>query len=511
MKKTLALVLALLMALGVLPAMAEAKPVELTILLEGNNVTDDTAVLEQLNAYLTEKIGVTLKPVWGTWSNFNDLAMNAINSGSDEYDMMFTSAWTLNDYSTYAQKGAFVRLDDPDDDLLAQYGTDMMPLLPELLVNGAKTEGPDGEIGIYAVPGFKDFATMNTWDVNVTLLEKYGYTVEDVKNAGFYGWDEMLAKVKAGEEAATGETFYPLVYGGTVVERFVDGTPIVAGDANTLLSYYMNKDDVSQPGPYGNVLLNKFGTEEFKNFVTKSREYYNAGYINPSLAISEISTDTWRNAQNTANYLISSEVSNYGYEFTTSKKRGIEVQYILTTDAPYIDNTSVQGAMMAISANSDHPVECIKFLNLLNSDSYVMTTLGYGLEGVQYDLNDVGEVVFNADGRSYYTPWALGLGNSTLLPPQEGQGADFQHKFAEFYAGSKKLPIYGFTFDPSPVQNEIAAVANIKEAYMRPLCVGAMDPETALPELLQKLDDAGMQKIVDEANAQLEAFLANQQ
>ena len=38
------------------------------------------------------------------------------------------------------------------------------------------------------------------------------------------------------------------------------------------------------------------------------------------------------------------------------------------------------------------------------------------------------------------------------------------------------------------------------------LCTGARDPQTDLPELLKKLDDAGMQKIVDEANAQLKAF-----
>ena len=34
-----------------------------------------------------------------------------------------------------------------------------------------------------------------------------------------------------------------------------------------------------------------------------------------------------------------------------------------------------------------------------------------------------------------------------------------------------------------------------------------MDVDTALPELLSKLEDAGIQKIVDEANNQLNAFL----
>ena len=94
-----------------------------------------------------------------------------------------------------------------------------------------------------------------------------------------------------------------------------------------------------------------------------------------------------------------------------------------------------------------------------------------------------------------------------MLPPLEGQGADFQKKYAEFYGGGKTLPIVGYTFDTSSVKTEIGAVANVKEAYALSLCTGAVDPETALPELLAKLDAAGMQKIVDEANAQLKAFL----
>ncbi|MBR6185433.1 MAG: ABC transporter substrate-binding protein [Clostridia bacterium] len=505
MKKMLALLLAAMMLLAVVPVFAEG-PVEITMLLEGNNVTDDAAVLEKLNAYLAEKIGVTLKPTWGTWGNFDQLALDYVNSSRNEYDILFTCSWTSNEYAKYAKKDAYVRLDDPEDNLLEKYGADLTATLPELLFEGAKTEGIDGEKGIYAVPGFKDFATMNTWDVNVTLLEKYGYTLEDVKNAGFYGWGDIFKTVKEGEEK-DGEVFYPFVFEGAVVERFVTGTPIVTGDSNSLLSYYMNTEDVSTPGAYGNVFFNKYATPEFEKFVKQMREYYLAGYIDPAIAIGETATDTWRNAQNTARYLISSEVSLYGYEYTTSEARGIQVAYLMTTDAPYIDNTSVQGAMMAISSKSEHPEEAMKFLNLLNTDPYVMTLLNYGVEGIHYTLNDAGEVEFIPEARATYSPWTNGVGNVTILPPQKGQGADFQQRFAEFYAGSKKLPIYGFTFDSKPVEIEIAAVVNVKEAYALSLCTGAVDPETALPELLAKLEAAGMQKIVDEANAQLKTFL----
>ena len=84
MKKLFSILLSLMMLATIpCPGIAET-PVEITILLEGSTVTRDEDVLALLNPYLAEKIGVTVKPVWGTWANFNDLASNAINAGSDE-------------------------------------------------------------------------------------------------------------------------------------------------------------------------------------------------------------------------------------------------------------------------------------------------------------------------------------------------------------------------------------------------------------------------------------------
>ncbi len=502
MKKFLALLLVAMMALSLVPAMADEAPVEVSILLEGNTVSDDAAVLEKLNAYLAEKIGVTVKPIWGTWSDFDDKAVNAINSGDASIDMMFTCSWTKNGYSNYAREGAYVRLDAPDNNLIEQYGQEVWAALPEVLTEAAIVDGAEGE-GVYGVPGFKDFATLNSWDINTNLLAKYGYTLADIENTDFFGFGDIMKTVKEGE----GEAFYPMYVEGAVMERMVTGSAIVTGDDNSLLSYYMDTTDVSEPGKYGVTFLNKYATDEYKAFVEKAREYYLAGYIHPSLAIGEQATDTWRNAQDAAEYLISSEVTLYGYEFTTSAARGIDVAYVYT-NAPYVDNTSAQGAMLAITANSANPEACMKFLNILNTDAYVQTLMNYGIEGVHYNLNDLGEVEFVQEARGTYSPWTNGLGNVTLLPPTKGQGTNFQEEFAAFYAASEKLPIYGFTFNPSDVLNEIAACANVKEAYALTLNTGAADVDTVLPELLEKLEAAGMQKIVDEANAQLEAFLA---
>ena len=483
-----------------------AEPVTLKWYLHGSTVTDDTAVMEKVNEYLGEKLNVTLEPIWGTWGDFDEGSTLAINGG-DEVDIYFTCSWSADEYNTYAKKGAWVRLDDPENNLIEQYGSDVWSILPDVVKEGAVIEGSDGT-GVYAVPGFKDFGTQNTWDINVTLLEKYGYTLADIENTDYYGFGDIMQKVKEGEEAETGETFYPLNVEGAVLERMVTNSVIVNGDSGTcnVLSYYIDPTDVSKD--IGSKIENKFATEEYKKFVEKTREYYLAGYIDPALGTAQSANDTLVAAQNSAKYLIGTQSYALGYEVQTSAARGIEVAYVPCTP-PYVDKTATQGAMMAISTASKNPERAMAFLNLLNTDPYLMTLLEYGVEGVHYTLNDDGLVVFNDDARATYSPWRNGMGNITLLPPQEGEGKDFfTDTFIPYYTSAKGIPAFGYAFDSSSVETELAALSNVGGQYALALSTGTVDPATALPEFLSALDAAGIQTVVDEANAQLDAYFA---
>jgi len=483
-----------------------SEPVTLKWYLHGSNVTDDSAVMEKVNEYLGEKLNVTLEPIWGTWGDFDEGATLAINGG-DDIDIYFTCSWSADEYNQYAQKGAWVRLDDPDNNLIEKYGSDVWAILPDVVKEGAVIEGSDG-LGVYAVPGFKDFGTQNTWDVNVTLLEKYGYTVDDIKNTDYYGFGDIMAKVKEGEEAETGETFYPLNVEGAVLERMVNNSIIVSGDSGTcnVLSYYIDPKDVSKD--IGSKVVNKFATDEYKKFVEKTREYYNAGFIDPALGNANSANDTLIAAQKSAKYLIGTQSYALGYEVQTSAERGIHVEYVPCTP-PYVDKVATQGAMMAISTASKNPERAMAFLNLLNTDPYLMTLLEYGVEGVHYNLNDDGLVVFNEEERAKYTPWRNGMGNITLLPPQEGEGVDFfTDTFIPYYTSAKGIPAFGYTFDPTNVETELAALSNVAGQYALSLSTGTVDPETVLPEFLSALESAGINTVVDEANAQLDAYFA---
>ena len=500
MKKLIALLMAVAMLLTAANfSLAEDLPV-ITIMFHGSNVSDDTAVLEAVNAYIADKVGAKLEVVWGTWGDFDEKATNALLSGDAGIDMVFTCSWSADEYNTYAKNGYFVKLDD----LIAEYGADLTAAVPESLMQAATIEGAEG-MGIYAVNGFKDTATQNTWDVNVTLLNELGYTLDDFRAMSFYDFGELFAKAKE----LKGDSFYPFLVEPMVLERMVTGSIIVAGDSGStnLLSLYLNKDDVSAEGPEGNVLLNKFATEEYKKFAGKMHEYYEAGYVDPSLAVAETSNDTRTNAQKTGEYLIGTQSYAYGYEFSPDVlDRGIEVAFVPCTD-PYVDTTASQGAMMAISTASEHPEESFKFLALLNSDPYLMTLMNYGVEGVHYTLNADGLVEFT-EARATYSPWTNGMGNVTILPDTAAEGAGFREAFKAYYASAKAIPAAGFAFDNTAVANEMAALGTVAAQYALALDAGALDPEATLPEFLAALDAAGMQTYLDAANAQLDAFMA---
>ena len=56
--------------------------------------------------------------------------------------------------------------------------------------------------------------------------------------------------------------------------------------------------------------------------------------------------------------------------------------------------------------------------------------------------------------------------------------------------------------------NEITQLDNVCSKYQAGLETGTLDPEQYLPEFVSALKDAGLDKVIAEKQAQLDAFLA---
>jgi len=533
MKKFLALILALVMVLGLVacggapatpdtpstpatpdspstPSTPDAppadtgklEPVTLKIWFHGSNVTPDASakVLEELNPYLQEKIGVTLEPIWGTWGDFDQATVTAL-TGGDEVDMYFTCNWSANEYNKYARDGYWVKLDD----MLATYAPELLSTIPQGIWDCAVTNGYDG-MGIYAVPGLKDTATQNCWDVNGTLLAELGYDVDAVCAAGLDYFSAEFEEMLAAAKAAKGGDFYPLLIEPAVLERMVTHSSIITGDiagCNTLSFYY----DAEHPSKdIGSAIVNKFATPEFEAYAKKTYEYAQKGYISPSCQSTATANDYRTATQASGEYLFGTQSYAFGYELDASAARDLDVRMVPET-AAYMDCTSGQGAMVAISVTSKNPERALMFLNLLNTDSKVMTMLNYGTEGFTYTDNGDGTITFIDDARATYSPWTNGMGNIRILPPTQAQGTDYWQRFSAYYDAAEALPYGGFIFDGSALETEAAAIANVWAEYAFNLMSGAVDPATELPAFLSKLESAGVNEFVAEAQAQLAAYV----
>ena len=489
------------------PAEPALDPVTLRIWFHGSTVSPEASakVMESVNAYLQDKINVTLEPIWGTWGDFDTATVTAL-TGGDDVDIYFTCNWSSNEYNSYARDGYWVKLDD----MLPTYGADLLTTIPEGIWECAKTNGYDG-MGVYAVPALKDTATQNCWDLNGTLLAELGYDVDEFvefasMNPDFYYSDEFEEVLQKAKDAK-GSSFYPLVGEPVVFERIATGTAIVTGDLNgaPVLSYYY---DVEHPSKdIGSKLVCKYATPEFKKFAERTYYLSQKGFISPQTQNVDTANNYREACALTGDYLISSQSYAFGCELDYSRARGIDVRMI-PTDAPYMDATSGQGAMMAVSATSKNPERALMFLNLLNTDPELMTMLNYGTEGYTYNKNADGTISFIDEVRATYSPWTNGMGNVRQLPPTAEQGVDFWDRFSAYYDSAEVLPCGSFVLDTSELSNEATALANVYGQYGFQLMGGATNPDTVLPEFLAKLEEAGIQKLLDTANEQLAVYLA---
>lgn len=501
MKKFLAIIIsiALLVSLCVSAnaATTTAKPdtskfVTLTWMTEGNNVTDDKAVMEKVNAYLKTKLNCELKVKWQTWGDFENKQILAINGG-DPIDLYFTCSWTSLTYPAAAKKGAFLRLDDPKNNMLKKDAPNLFKTLPSVLADAAMVNGAKG-MGVYAIPTYKEIAQQFVWNFNMDILAKYRISpaqVTDLKSL-----EPLLAKIKAGE----GKDFYPINADFTVWERALTHSDMI--DPNMLLGYTF---DQVHPAKSGKTVDSRFESAAFKDYTNTMHKYYQAGYINPAATANhQVMNETWQKTLTSGKWAF--EIYPYypGFEITQTAQYGYLFD-VKPVQAGIISTTSARGAMNAVSVTSKNPDRALMLLDLVNTDPYLRTLLAYGVEGVHYTKTD-GRITLKPDNG--FSPWVAGYGNVNILPLKKDDPSNlYTQMFPTFNNTAEALPILGWSFDPDPVKTQMAALNNTYTQYNTGLLTGASDPATVLPQFIQKLKSGGIDAVVKEANKQLKTFL----
>ena len=430
------------------------------------NVPGWNDMMKELNAYSSEKIGVVVN--WNALPDYGN-QINTIISSGEEYDACFTSNW-LNPYNVNVSKGAYMDLTE----LLPEVAPTLWETYPDYLWQGSSVDGK-----IYAVPNQQIVA----------------------RQLGLWAPKEMIdatgTDVYAGKKLTDFKEYFQKAYdqfGATTMGIGFSDSASYAG--YEFVSDYLACGAISMDDETAKV-ENFYTTDAFKEVMAEQQEIRDLGVVKAeeandrqALKMSGIYSGTYKP----------------GVEAEESNVYGIDVVYSPMDIEPYVSTGNVTGTLYAVSSTSKHPEETLKFLELLETDPYVINLLSYGIEGVHYEkVSD--NVVKPIEGVTWgIQSWAMGnVFNTYTL---EGQDEDVWEQTKEMNDNAKKSPILGFGFNSEPVQNELVNVNTVVTEYAGML-VDERDMNELYTQFIDELKTAGVDKVITEMQDQIDAFLAN--
>jgi len=448
------------------------KPVELLWYTIGTPQKDVDKVMQEVSKYTAEKIGVTVKMSMIDWGDYSQ-KLQVMTASGEAVDIMFTSSWAF-DYVQNARKGAFMQIDD----LLKSHGKGIVDTLDPAFLEGSKIDGHN-----YGIPANKELPAQEVWRFNKQYVDKYKLDISKVNT--LESLEPMLKTIKENEQGvypfAVDKNQMPYVPYDYVIEKLPMAVSLDTKDYK---------------------LVNVLDTPEMKQALTTMHKYYKAGYIPTEAATMDSMTDV----QTTGKWFSDRATTQPFADNLWSASYGYPVISTPASKA-LIYNWSVMGSMQAISANSKYPEKAMEFLNLLNTDPVLRNMIDSGIEDVHYKKTS-DNVMENLDESKNYDMPTFSLGNVMLTYLNTTDPTNKWEEFKKFNDAGTPAPLLGFNFDPSKVTTEIASVQNVREEFWAPLMTGTVDPETYIKRANEKFKAAGLDKIMAEAQRQLDEWKA---
>jgi putative aldouronate transport system substrate-binding protein len=462
----------------------------------GNADTDQRELVEAaINEYIAPTgIAVTYHIIgWGDW---DAKAITALQAG-EKIDIFFTADWSR--YMQLASEGLLTPLNDdngPDGNLLEKYGQGILSTLNPAFITGTQVDGVN-----YAVPTNKELTVPMGILYNATGAEEIGLTPDEAaKITSMADLEPWLAKYKE---------LHPDEYPYLAEEwwGFEPWLPSLgAGIPGNVLNMKFSPD---ANGVFDETIYSVWETEENKEFANLMYSWMQKGYIHPDSGLStyDVSPD-W----NAGKFLFRTQPlkgNNIKAQEMVNASGNPDLKLLEIYGQPKINVTHhAGGSMLAIPAVSEYPVQAMKFINLMHTDSKLINMMLYGVEGTHWELEDDGRVniINNAWYSAHGGAWTLG--DTQIQAVSNKEDPNKNGMLIKYSDDSIAHPTLGFRFRTEPVAAELTAIQAVVDGMNRSLMTGSVDPDVEIPKYVQALKDAGLETVKAELQKQYDEWKA---
>lgn len=459
-------------------AAGEEEIVKLRIWGFGYTATSDecAAVAEAISDITRDKIGVEVEIVR--------------NSDGEKLNLALTSGEQLDLVNYHTYSGGLNTLVNngmalPLDELAEEYGKEALDLVGEDLLIFGKVNGT-----LYSIPNLKDFAGAFGMAMRQDVLEEM-----NIDPAGIQTIDDIhdvLVQVKENRE-----DLYPVVptWGGGGMQKTFAFDSLGTGfwDACGVLENVF--DDST-------TVVNLYETDSYREFCEMMYQWNQEGLVMPDA--------TTFNEANPCATVGFADFENIKPGKEKELRGGWNHEGVLIRLVEPFMPSDAGGSSFFIPTVCEHPEKAMQLWNLMFTDPEISNLFVNGIEDKNYAYTDDNRNVIKTVEGSTYDPLDWAWPNGRITPVFEGDDLDKWDQLEKFCDEAHRSPALGFRFDNTNVVNEITACNNVISKYEVGLRWGVLNPDEALPKFNEELKAAGIDTIIAEKQAQLDAFLAEQ-
>ena len=494
-KRFLAMLITAAMVLGMMAQCAvvsaddsgDVDELVLEFLYFGMEDPDLQEVVDAINEITVPKIGAKISIITANWAEMATKPALWQASG-EQVDILITGGMCT------PQQLAAQGLLQPLDDLLAEN-----PTLTEIAGNLTDALKYDGQI--YSYP----------FDLYAGAGSGFFYDKAEAERIGveFPESVECEADLEPylAQVAESDSDEYPISFGdGVIVYHTYGINQDNLGDNYTSYGVIMDPDNSS-------TVVDWFETDEYKEMVELHHDWFEKGYALPdSLSNGYTIYDSLN--QGTIFGFISSDGAAVGLPFYI-QQAGKDLGMVRINENT-IRSSDMTVNCWGISATCEHPEKVMAFWELVYTDPDFMNLINYGIEGKHYQVIEGTRLIEYPEGvtfmnAGYGSAWCSGsMGDRSKMYARADSWTEERLEGIDAYREPQaKVSRYiGFCYNNANVSTESAAVMAVIQQYAMTLNCGVVDPDEVLPEFIESLKAAGMDNIIADTQAQVDAYLA---